>query len=62
MIAEETLVKDLKTKSTQSQAFEILVDMYKERLYWQIRNIVLNHDDADDVLTKYFYQGFQKYR
>ena len=59
MIAEETLVKDLKTKSTQSQAFEVLVDMYKERLYWQIRNIVLNHDDADDVLQNTFIKVFK---
>ena len=59
MIAEETLVKDLKTKSTQSQAFEVLVDIYKERLYWQIRNIVLNHDDADDVLQNTFIKVFK---
>jgi len=59
LIAEETLVKDLKTKSTQSQAFEVLVDMYKERLYWQIRNIVLNHDDADDVLQNTFIKVFK---
>lgn len=59
MIAEETLVKDLKTKSTQAQAFEVLVDMYKERLYWQIRNMVLNHDDADDVLQNTFIKVFK---
>lgn len=54
MIVEEKLVQELKTKNTQGQAFEVLVSTYKERLYWQIRGIVLNHDDADDVLQNTF--------
>lgn len=59
LIVEETLVQDLKTKSTQAQAFKVLVDMYKERLYWQIRSIVLNHADADDVLQNTFIKVFK---
>ena len=59
MIAEETLVHQLKTKETQAQAFEVLVNTYKERLYWHIRKIVLNHDDADDVLQNTFIKVFR---
>ena len=59
MIVEETLVQDLKTKNTQAQAFEVLVNTYKERLYWQIRGIVLNHDDADDVLQNTFIKVYK---
>lgn len=59
MIAEETLVQELKTKKTQAQAFEVLVSTYKERLYWQIRGIVLNHDDADDVLQNTFIKVYK---
>ncbi|WP_149303392.1 RNA polymerase sigma factor [Pareuzebyella sediminis] len=58
MIAEETLVSQLQQKSTEAAAFEILVDTYKERLYWHIRRIVLNHDDADDVLQNTFIKVF----
>lgn len=54
MIAEETLVKELKEKETQAKAFESLVDIYKQRLYWHIRRIVLDHDDTDDVLQNTF--------
>ncbi|MGB5236733.1 MAG: RNA polymerase sigma factor [Flavobacteriaceae bacterium] len=57
MIAEETLVQQLKQKD--SKAFEVLIDMYKERLYWHIRRIVLNHDDADDVLQNTFIKVFR---
>ncbi|MBT8235958.1 MAG: RNA polymerase sigma factor [Bacteroidia bacterium] len=59
MIAEETLVKQLKQKDTQSKAFEMLINTYKERLYWHIRRIVLDHDDADDVLQNTFIKVFR---
>ena len=65
MIAEETLVNELKNKKTQAKAFEVLVNTYKERLYWHIRRIVLNHDDADDVLQNTFikvYRSIEKYK
>ncbi|MEA1786934.1 RNA polymerase sigma factor [Arenibacter sp. GZD96] len=54
MIAEETLVRQLQQKETQSKAFKILIDTYKEKLYWHIRRIVLDHDDTDDVLQNTF--------
>lgn len=54
MVDEETLVQQLKQADTQRQAFEELMDVYKERLYWHIRKIVLNHNDADDVLQNTF--------
>ncbi len=59
MIAEETLVKELKQKDTQAKAFEVLINSYKERLYWHIRRIVLDHDDADDVLQNTFIKVFR---
>lgn len=59
LIAEDTLVQDLKAKNTQAKAFEMLVSTYKERLYWQIRGIVLNHDDTDDVLQNTFIKIFK---
>ncbi|UII75498.1 RNA polymerase sigma factor [Flagellimonas sp. HMM57] len=59
MIAEEALVKELKQKDSQAKAFEVLVNTYKERLYWHIRRIVLNHDDADDVLQNTFIKVYK---
>lgn len=35
------------------------MNTYKERLYWHIRRIVLNHDDADDVLQNTFIKVFR---
>ena len=59
MIAEETLIENLKQKDTQAKAFEVLINTYKERLYWHIRRIVLNHDDTDDVLQNTFIKIFR---
>ncbi|GBF19258.1 MULTISPECIES: RNA polymerase sigma factor [Arenibacter] len=59
LIAEETLVIQLKQKDHQAKAFEVLVSTYKERLYWHIRRIVLNHDDTDDVLQNTFIKVFR---
>jgi RNA polymerase sigma factor (sigma-70 family) len=55
---EATLVRQLKEKKTRDQAFRILLDKYKEPLYWHIRRIVLSHDDADDVLQNTFVKVF----
>ena len=59
MIAEETLVAQLKDKESQARAFEVLVNTYKERLYWHIRRIVLDHDDTDDVLQNTFIKVYR---
>lgn len=51
---EELLVKQLQDRKTQNEAFQKLVYLYKERLYWHIRNMVKNHEDADDILQNTF--------
>lgn len=48
--SEKELLSMLNNPQTQRQAFGIIVQQYSEQLYWQVRRIVMNHDDADDVL------------
>ena len=36
------------------QAFNLIVDIYSERLYWHIRRFVCNHEDTDDLLQDVF--------
>lgn len=59
MVQELELVKALQTEGAKEAAFRELVAQYKERLYWQIRNMVLDHDDADDVLQNTFIKIFR---
>ncbi|MGB5435335.1 MAG: sigma-70 family RNA polymerase sigma factor [Maribacter sp.] len=59
MIAEDSLLSDLRQPKTQAKAFEVLINTYKERLYWHIRRIVVNHDDTDDVLQNTFIKVYK---
>lgn len=47
---DNKLIDRLHDPKTQQAAFAELVKEYSEQLYWQIRKIVLSHDDANDVL------------
>lgn len=59
MTEELILLKQLKSKDSSESAFRELVTLYKERLYWHIRNIVKSHDDADDVLQNTFIKVYK---
>lgn len=37
-------------KGSEEYAFNLIVKKYGERLYWHIRKLVIDHDDADDLL------------
>jgi len=48
--SENQLLKRLQDEHQSREAFNVLVNEFSESLYWQIRKMVLNHDDANDVL------------
>ena len=54
MTEEEQLILKLQSDKDKDAAFKELLRLYKERLFWHIRKIVLDHDDADDVLQNTF--------
>ena len=51
---DRQIIADLKLENKKDLAFHMLVKKYQERLYWHIRKIVMNHEDADDVLQNTF--------
>ncbi len=59
MQEEKDFIKELLDPETQNVAFQKLLRDYQKPLYNHIRNIVLNHDDADDVLQNTFIKVFQ---
>ena len=62
---EKEFIQELLNPKTQNQAFQRLLKEYQKPLYNHIRNIVLNHDDADDVLQNTFvkvYQNLNKFK
>ncbi|WP_297329379.1 RNA polymerase sigma factor [uncultured Bacteroides sp.] len=48
----------LQNESTQKRGFEMIVTEYSEQLYWQIRRMVLSHDDANDLLQNTFIKAW----
>lgn len=51
---DSQLVKQFKIPSQKNAAFTQLVKQYQEKLYWHIRRIVVEHEDANDVLQNSF--------
>ncbi|MFC4818651.1 MULTISPECIES: RNA polymerase sigma factor [unclassified Flavobacterium] len=56
---EKIFIAELLNPKTQNEAFRKLVREYQRPLYSHIRNMVLSHDDADDVLQNTFVKVFQ---
>ncbi|MDX2003223.1 MAG: RNA polymerase sigma factor [Chitinophagales bacterium] len=47
---DEQILDAFIKEATREQAFGWLLQKYQQRLYWQIRRMVIVHDDADDVI------------
>nr|WP_111683931.1 RNA polymerase sigma factor [Winogradskyella tangerina] len=65
MINETEFISRLKDPKSKETAFKELLQLYKERLYWHVRKIVISHDDADDVLQNTFikvYRSIDKFK
>lgn len=56
---EKVFIEALLHPKTQQNAFRELVRLYQKPLYYHIRTIVLDHDDADDVLQNTFIKVYQ---
>lgn len=59
MQEEKDLIDALLNPKTQNEAFRKLLQLYQRPLYNHIRNIVLDHDDTDDVLQNTFIKVYQ---
>jgi RNA polymerase sigma-70 factor (ECF subfamily) len=55
---ENEVMKMLGEPENQRRAFGLIVQQYTETLYWKIRRIVLDHDDANDVLQNTFLKAW----
>lgn len=56
---EQRIVKELQKSKNPETAFAELVDLYKKPLYWHIRHMVKNHEDADDLLQDTFIKVYR---
>lgn len=52
------LISRVRDASTCRQAFGEVIALYSQPLYWQIRRMVQNHDDANDILQNTFMKAW----
>lgn len=57
-IDDQRIITLISNSETRRQGFELMVREYSERLYWQVRRIVLTHEDSDDVLQNAFLKAW----
>jgi RNA polymerase sigma-70 factor (ECF subfamily) len=58
VIDDSLLINQFKQPSNRDRAFTSIVKKYQEKIYWQIRRIVVCHDDANDVMQNVFIKAW----
>jgi RNA polymerase sigma-70 factor (ECF subfamily) len=53
-LEDKELLLKIKNPETRSYGFNMLVRAYQQRVYWHVRKMVIDHDDADDITQEVF--------
>jgi len=64
-LTDEQLVELLRNEKTKREAFSQVVIKYQKQIYWQIRKMLISHEDTDDVLQNTLMKawiGIEKFR
>jgi len=58
---DKKITAALNNAETQNEGFKLLMDTYQERLYWHIRRMVTDHEDANDVIQNCLVKVFRSF-
>ncbi len=64
-IQDTELLLQFRDPDTREKAFTAIIKKYQEKLYWHIRRMVVEHEDANDVLQNVFirvWNGLDNFR
>ena len=64
-IQDTELLLQFRVPETKERAFTAIIKKYQEKLYWHIRRMVVEHEDANDVLQNVFirvWNGLENFR
>jgi len=53
-LEDKDLLLKIKNPETRNYGFNMLVRAYQQRVYWHVRKMVIDHDDADDITQEVF--------
>ena len=58
-ISDDQILSLCNEEAKIEQGFKLLMQKYQERLYWHVRRMVFEHDDANDVIQNTFIKVFK---
>ena len=64
-LSDSELLVEFRNPVTKEKAFTYLIKKYQEKLYWHLRRMVVDHDDANDVLQNVMirvWNGLENFR
>jgi RNA polymerase sigma factor (sigma-70 family) len=53
-VEDSEILQKFSQERTRNEAFNLLLNKYQQKIYWHIRRLVINHDDADDLVQDVF--------
>ncbi len=65
VMQDAELLLEFRNPNTKEKAFTAIIKKYQEKLYWHIRRMVIEHEDANDVLQNVFirvWNGLENFR
>jgi RNA polymerase sigma-70 factor (ECF subfamily) len=51
---EKQILELIRSSHGKNYGFNLLVQEYREKVYWLVRRMVINHEDADDITQEVF--------
>src|SRR5213592_4462557 len=64
-VSDSELLVQFRNPVTKERAFTSIIKKYQEKLYWHVRRMVIDHEDANDVLQNVFirvWNGLENFR
>ncbi len=53
-VEDAEILSKFQDEKTRNEAFNLLLNKYQQKIYWHVRRMVIDHDDADDLVQDIF--------
>lgn len=64
-VEDAEILSKFNDERTRNVGFNLLLQKYQQKIYWHIRRLVIDHDDADDLVQETFvkvWKNLQNFR
>lgn len=58
-MTDQSILEKFANPESRNFAFNQLVRKYQQKIYWHVRKMVIDHDDADDLTQETFIKAWQ---